>query len=245
MLQRHTAPSNAVALISDCLTSSRFSRSEIEGAVAREIEGLRLIAEDSEPDFGRQGGNRQHAKKIAALLKKLLRAINDAPGGTRQALYSFGRFGVGLPPRQLIDYEEVARYKVRFHFYVESMGRACSILQHNKIGWYQTEKPEKLLCANSAVHLIAGLEAGEFTNADDGSPVRVIAGILFGDVYPQLKKDWKKKHREFGDSDDDELDLKHQCRKVIADWKSLQPEERETAIAQCRSQWGLSEKMEP
>ena len=214
-----------IAAIIDELKSQTFKRNQIELAVRREIE-LLTDADDSEHiHLGRQTENLKYADEISELLRELLKKINSAPEGTQQALYSWGLYREKFKP-PAIDWHEVGRYKLRFLFYAESMGQACSLIKRTKFGTHHNVKPMKRHYAQSAFNLIVGLDAGRPTNSSENSPLRIIASHLCTVVAPT----------------DEGGDLRLQCEEVVSYWRHQPQSEWENLKwHQRRVWWNLHE----
>ena len=227
--------SDFVAVIADHLISRRFSRAQVEAAVRKEITDLASLFVDKEPFLGWRAENQEHAKEIAKILRKLQQKLNGAPKGTQMALFAFGRYGNEIARPQDMDWEEVARYKIRFFFYLESMGRSCSIIGKNPIGTYHTADQEKQRCATSALLLMMGLNAGEPASSSENSPLRLIANALFETACHERAAEWRGAHK--GES----ADLRRQCGEALADWRKRPEAERELLCREARAAWGLHE----
>jgi hypothetical protein len=193
--------------ITDHLRSSPYSRNQVEMAVRWQVGALQQAITQA-PSWGMQATNKEYAEVVSTLIRELRQKIEGAPPGTDTALLVAGLYGGRLPRPEKIDWVAVERYRAAFLAGLNSMQRGCAAVA--RMGDYHTLDPAKHQCANSALELIVGLEAGRPANTDN-SPLRVIANSLFELVAPERVAEWLKTHKE-------PPDLRTQCDEARKHW---------------------------
>lgn len=206
-------PAALIKEVVDSLGSSRYSASEIELIVHWQIDQLKVVLENA-PSFGEQAVNKQYARDIGKLAAKLQKKIEGAPAGTHLALLVFAAY----PPSHLqitgpenLDYDAVERWGGMVAEVLRKLQAGCAEIADNRIGDYHTLDRSKHFCAAQAFELMIGLEAGEPTHGD---PFRFITNSLYEIVAPEEVRQWHKDHNG------ENPDLRAQCEKVLANWRS-------------------------
>ena len=181
-------PGEIVETIVDHLRSSTYSRSEIAAVVRLELEHLLPWQIAGPPIFGKLAENKKHAKEIDKLIGKLLETLEETPKGTANSLFILASRGEPLK-WSLHDPHSpaVKHFRQTLLAGLAGLRRACSDIMApgNVVGDHHNRDRVKQLCAGCALDLIVGLDAGEPTNSSENSPLRVIAGVLYGTVGPR------------------------------------------------------------
>jgi hypothetical protein len=202
-----------IASIVDSIKSSPHCRADIERIVEWQAKDLSsLLAR--EPSFGRQAENRQYGADVEKLARELQRKIKAMPEGSWRLIStvsSYAYFDRPIPSNQAsTDFGMVDRFETALKSVLEALEVGSRVTKESKGGDYHTLDRAKHFCACTGFEILIGLEADEPTNGD---PYRHVANLLYEIVAPDEARDWRKRKNE-------RPDLRAQCEKVIAQWRS-------------------------
>jgi hypothetical protein len=216
-----TPDEDFVPAIADALSSSPLSRSQVEKAVRYQIGILQEWLQERSPPFGERAKNKEYAKEVADLARQLQQKLEGAPEGTGRSLFLFARYGQKAPRPDDVNYAEVELYRAAFLLSLKEMQTGCAIISANPIGDYHTVDVLKKLCAEAAGCLMIGLDAGQPTNSNEKSALRIIANTLYEAVAPDQAKEWAEHHKG------NKPDLRSQCEETIKQLRARPEAERQ------------------
>ncbi len=214
------------------LRSQKYSRSQVEAVARIELEHFLPMQLAEPPLFGRQADNQKYAEEIEALAHDLLQKLEGAPKGTRDVMFIMASRGQRPSWNPSINSPAAIHFKETLLTGLAALQRGCNDIRRNKsgIGDHHNRDRAKQLCAECAIDLIVGLEAGEPTNSDRSSPIRVISGVLFEVTAPERSAYWLKKKKR-------RPDLREQCVEVVARWRGMSDADRTAHIDRLWSNW--------
>lgn len=202
-----------IASIVDSIKSSPHCRSDIESIVGWQADVLATLL-TRQPSFGRQAENREHAADIEKLARQLQRKMKTMPEGSWRLIStvsSYAYFDQPIPSKQdQTNFDMVERFETALSSALQALEVGSRLTRESKAGDYHTLDRTKHFCACTGFEILIGLEADEPTNGD---PYRHVTNLMYEIVAPDEAREWRKRFKK-------DPDLRTQCEKVIAEWRS-------------------------